>query len=45
MARTALHAWKLEIAHPTTNEVMTFEASPPEDMQNFIDKLRVLRKL
>ena len=45
MGRVALHAWKLEIAHPTTNEVMTFEAAPPEDIQNLIDKLRLLRKL
>lgn len=44
MARTALHAWRLEIRHPATNEMMTFEAQPPEDMQILIDKLRQLRK-
>lgn len=44
MARTALHAWKLEINHPATNERMTFEAPLPDDMQNLLDALRKFRK-
>lgn len=45
MARTALHAWKLAINHPVTNERMTFQAPLPEDMQNFLDALRKYRTL
>jgi len=44
MARVALHAWKLELRHPATGEMMTFEAPLPEDMQTFLDKLRKFRK-
>ena len=44
MARCALHAWKLEITHPATNERMTFEAPLPDDMQNLLDNLRKYRK-
>ena len=40
MARCALHAWKLEINHPKTDERMTFEAPLPDDMQNLLDNLR-----
>ena len=40
MARCALHAWKLEINHPATDERMTFEAPLPDDMQNLLDNLR-----
>ena len=43
MARCALHAWKLEITHPATNQRMTFEAPLPDDMQNFLDNLRQYR--
>ena len=43
MARCALHAWKLEINHPKTNERMTFEAPLPEDMQNLLEHLRKYR--
>ncbi len=45
MARVALHAWQLEIRHPTTEEMMTFEAPLPDDMQTFLDKLRKFRKV
>ena len=45
MARCALHAWKLEIAHPVTEKRMTFEAPLPDDMQNLLDALRKHRKL
>lgn len=29
--RQALHAWRLEIHHPITNELIKLECSPPED--------------
>lgn len=45
MTRTALHAWRLEINHPASNKRMTFEADPPEDMQNFIENLRKFRAI
>ena len=44
MARVALHAWKLEIRHPVTDKMMTFEADMPDDMQKFVDKLRGFRR-
>ncbi len=42
--RVALHAWTLEFKHPTTDELMKFEAPLPEDMQNLLDSLRKYRK-
>jgi 23S rRNA pseudouridine1911/1915/1917 synthase len=45
MARTALHAWKLEFTHPATGKRMEFEAPLPDDMQNLLDNLRQHRKL
>ncbi len=45
IGRCALHAWKLEINHPSSDERMTFEAAMPEDMQNFVDQLRIHRKV
>lgn len=44
LARCALHAWKLEINHPVTDERMHFEAPLPEDMQNLLDALRQHRQ-
>ncbi|MHC5083075.1 MAG: RluA family pseudouridine synthase [Planctomycetota bacterium] len=44
MARCALHAWKIEINHPATDERMTFEAPLPDDMQNLLEHLRQYRK-
>ena len=44
LARCALHAWKLELTHPTTQQRMTFEAPLPDDMQTFLDALRKWRK-
>jgi len=41
--RTALHAWKLEIRHPISGEMMEFVAPLPDDMQQLIDKLRQFR--
>jgi len=42
--RVALHASTLEFKHPTTGEMMKFEAPLPEDMQNLLDMLRKYRK-
>ena len=44
MARCALHAWKLEINHPKTDERMTFEAPLPDDMQTLLTALQKHRK-
>jgi 23S rRNA pseudouridine1911/1915/1917 synthase len=43
--RAALHAHALEFKHPTTDEMMKFEAPLPEDMQNLLDMLREYRKV
>ena len=45
LKRTALHAWKLEINHPTTKKRMLFQADPPPDMQNLIHNLRKYRQI
>lgn len=42
--RQFLHAAELEFQHPTTGEQMRFEASLPEDLQTFLDKLTPLVK-
>jgi 23S rRNA pseudouridine1911/1915/1917 synthase len=44
MARPALHAWRLEITHPTTEERMTFEAPLYDDMRQLLEELRKFRK-
>ncbi len=44
MARCALHAWRLELTHPTTAQRMHFEAPLPDDMQHLLDALRTWRK-
>ncbi len=36
-ARIALHAWKLEIAHPTTRQTLCFEAPPPLALDPLVD--------
>ncbi len=41
--RHALHAHRLTIAHPVTNERMTFHAPLPSDMQVMLDALREYR--
>ncbi len=43
MGRVALHAWKLEIRHPISSEMMEFVAPLPDDLQRLIDKLRQFR--
>jgi len=39
IGRCALHAWRLEFTHPSTEERVQFEAPLPEDMQTFLDML------
>jgi len=41
--RFALHATTLEFKHPTTEEMVKFEAPFPEDMQRLLDMLREFR--
>jgi len=40
ISRPALHAQRLTLIHPTTNKQMVFEAEPPEDFLNLLEKLR-----
>ena len=40
IARQALHACRLTIKHPVSNETMTFEAPLPDDFQRTLDTLR-----
>ena len=42
--RCALHASSLEFKHPTTKEMIKFEAPLPKDMQDLLDMLRQYRK-
>jgi len=44
ISRVALHASTLEFKHPTTSEMVKFEAPLPEDIQNLLDMLRKSRK-
>ena len=45
LARPALHAWQLEIAHPQTQKRMIFEAPLPDDFQQILEELRKFRKI
>ncbi|WP_337267580.1 RluA family pseudouridine synthase [Oryzifoliimicrobium ureilyticus] len=38
--RQALHAFMLQFEHPTSGDIMHFEASMPEDMQELVSALR-----
>jgi 23S rRNA pseudouridine955/2504/2580 synthase len=40
LKRMFLHAWKLGITHPTTNESIMLEAPLPEQLENVLSKLR-----
>jgi 23S rRNA pseudouridine1911/1915/1917 synthase len=40
--RQLLHAWRLEITHPRTNEKLNWEAPLPEDFQVVVDRLEKL---
>ncbi len=42
--RPALHAYRLEFEHPTTEKQVKFEAPIPDDMQTLLDMLRKYRK-
>jgi len=44
ITRCALHAFSIEFRHPTTNEMVKFEAPLPPDMQRLLDLLRQYRK-
>ncbi len=44
ISRCALHAFSIEFRHPTTNEMVKFEAPLPADMQHLLDMLRQYRK-
>jgi 23S rRNA pseudouridine1911/1915/1917 synthase len=37
--RPALHAWRLELAHPTTGEPLSFTAPPPADLRRLWHEL------
>jgi len=43
LERVALHAWQLEITHPTTGKPVKFEAPLPEDMSCLLEELRKFR--
>jgi 23S rRNA pseudouridine1911/1915/1917 synthase len=45
ISRCALHASTLEFKHPTTNQILKFEAPLPNDMQVLLDMLREYRKV
>ena len=45
IGRVALHAHTIEFKHPTTEEMVKFEAPIPEDMQNLLTMLRKYRKI
>ncbi|MCK4998659.1 MAG: RluA family pseudouridine synthase [Anaerohalosphaera sp.] len=45
LARVALHAWRLKIKHPATDEEMEFVADLPGDIQHLLDELRKWRKI
>jgi len=38
--RQALHAWRLEFAHPVTKELICFDAPPPDDFEELLEVLR-----
>jgi 23S rRNA pseudouridine1911/1915/1917 synthase len=35
--RQALHAWRVQLAHPETGEALTIVAPPPADLQALLD--------
>ncbi|MGA2092841.1 MAG: RluA family pseudouridine synthase [Sedimentisphaerales bacterium] len=44
IARCALHASTIAFTHPTTKQLVRFDAPLPDDMQNLLDLLRKYRK-
>jgi len=45
ITRTALHAWKLEVEHPTTRRRLLFAAPLPKDMLCLLNALQKFRRL
>ena len=41
--RQALHAWRLQLEHPGTGQTMQWEVPLPEDIENLLCLLRLLR--
>jgi len=44
LARTPLHAQKVQLAHPVTGAPLAIEAPLPADLEGVLDALRVLRR-
>ncbi|MDR7925682.1 23S rRNA pseudouridine(1911/1915/1917) synthase RluD [Acidithiobacillus thiooxidans] len=42
--RQALHAWRLKLYHPETEELMSWESPLPEEMEKLLDLLRQARR-
>lgn len=42
ISRQMLHAWRLELIHPVTQDILSFKAPIPTDMQDVITALRQL---
>jgi 23S rRNA pseudouridine1911/1915/1917 synthase len=42
VARQMLHAWKLSFFHPVTRDLLSFEAEPPADFSELLQRLRNL---
>jgi len=42
LARLALHAWRLELAHPVTGQTLVVESPLPADLLHALDELAVL---
>ncbi len=40
-SRQALHAYRLSLVHPETQEIMKWKAPVPEDMQKFLDLIKL----
>jgi len=45
IARQALHAHKITLQHPRTEETLTLEAPLPEDIRELLDNLRRVKRL
>ena len=43
-SRQALHSYKIEFNHPTTNEKLKFEIDLPNDMKNLLNELKKFKK-
>lgn len=43
--RPLLHAWRLQLTHPTSNERVTFYADPPDDFQAALDAVGITHRI